>query len=51
MGPDFVLRLAHSTVATHHMVVYDDNMEERMLDDKAKRQITSWGYVVFIDNT
>ena len=51
MGPDFDLRLAHSTVATRPPVVYDDNMEARMLDEKTKPRTTSLGLVVHSDNT
>ncbi len=51
MGPDFDLRLAHSTVATRPSVVYDNNMEARMHDEKTKPRTTSQWIVVYSDNT
>ena len=51
MSPDVNRRLAHSTVATGPPVVYDDNMETRMLDEKTAPPATPRGLVVYSDNT
>ncbi len=50
MTPDFNRRLAHSTVATRPPVVYDDNMETHMLDEKTKPRTKPRGLVVHSDN-